>query len=285
MKRLSTVAAFRNSLVLRAKYDSNPCMSGECEIGVKFLKTKVGVWEWNDEWGAEEVLSLPFNSTWHDVVRVAAAHDEVVASVHLDDITIFQDQPPFGQMLALAWAEDGEHKQAVALLLHLCDATLIQLSKHGTGLRSTEVLGMLNVVNRALEDLGVEADELAHDLQPQGYDVTSVKAFLLAHGIAVAQSEAERQAHIDAVLEPFLSAMEAIEIEWAKDKPRSRYPGSGSMIPPFGLVRLHRYLREYVLAHVSLPSGVHTIPPGLDTFNRVGAALSINFDALRGVTK
>ena len=281
MKRLSERLAFQDSLVLSTFYSASPGSNGECELAVRYLKKKTSLWLWDDQWGAEEMLALPPKARWREIVKAVLPDERFCSAITVHEVRIFRDASPLGQVLALAWADDGEYKDAVNLMLRLSDEILLSVSNRRGGLCDRSWLAMLSAVTQRMEDLDVDVSELPETLIPDGDTVKSVRTCFFAELRSIAKRKDEEQAQIDALLAPFVTAIESITNEWTKDKPRSRYSGSGSMLPPFGLTRFRTYLREHVIAHGSLPSGVHTIPDGPDLFNKPGQAFQVDFEALR----
>ena len=71
--------------------------------------------------------------------------------------------------------------------------------------------------------------------------------------------------------------IEKIVDGWALGKPT--LPTTGK---PSGYYRLTNYLVQYILAHNSLPKGVHTMPEGRDSFNKIEPSFPVDFDAIIG---
>jgi hypothetical protein len=75
--------------------------------------------------------------------------------------------------------------------------------------------------------------------------------------------------------------VEEIVEGWAAGKPINQSPGSTST-KPAGYYRLRGYLLEYMQRHGAFPGGVHEMPEGRDSFNRVEPSFPVDFDMLLG---
>ncbi len=64
---------------------------------------------------------------------------------------------------------------------------------------------------------------------------------------------------------------------WAQGKPT--LPTTGK---PSGYYRLTNYLRDYLLVHRRFPKGIHTMPEGRDSFNKIEPSFPVDFDAIIG---
>ncbi len=73
----------------------------------------------------------------------------------------------------------------------------------------------------------------------------------------------------------YQATIEQIVDGWAFGKPALQSIGK-----PSGYYRLTNYLRQYTLAHESLPKGIHTMPEGRDSFNKVEPSFTVDFDSI-----
>jgi hypothetical protein len=72
-------------------------------------------------------------------------------------------------------------------------------------------------------------------------------------------------------------AVSKVVERWAADKPEN--PASGK---PSGYYRLTAYLTEYLVRKNALPTGVHTMPEGRDSQNRIEPSFPVDFDEITG---
>jgi hypothetical protein len=75
----------------------------------------------------------------------------------------------------------------------------------------------------------------------------------------------------------YLATIEQIVDGWAVGKPVLESTGK-----PTGYYRLTNYLRQYIIAHESLPKGIHFMPEGRDSFNNVEPSFLVDFDSIIG---
>jgi hypothetical protein len=75
----------------------------------------------------------------------------------------------------------------------------------------------------------------------------------------------------------YQSTIEQIVDGWAVGKPVLESTGK-----PSGYYRLTNYLRQYTIAHESLPKGIHTMPEGRDCFNKLEPSFLVDFDTIIG---
>ncbi len=73
------------------------------------------------------------------------------------------------------------------------------------------------------------------------------------------------------------ATIEQIVDGWAVGKPVLESTGK-----PSGYYRLTNYLRQYTIAHESLPKGIHTMPEGRDSFNKLEPSFPVDFDSIIG---
>ena len=74
---------------------------------------------------------------------------------------------------------------------------------------------------------------------------------------------------------PDQASIEEIVEQWAFGKPLLASTGK-----PSGYYRLINYLREYITASNTLPTGIHTMPEGRDRFNQLEPSFPVDFDTL-----
>lgn len=277
-KPLSKRVGFESALVLTTNYSSNPSISGECQLAVRWQKSRISVWKWVDEWGAEVLFHLPPNASWREILEEALSCEAIPAAVNLFAIHITGDRSPLGQMLSLVLADDVANRMGAQLLMRLPDKTLIRLANRRGGLLSSKVLEMVDRILAIVTKHDVDIKELQLRMSLDTSNVSAIaRVFRLSLAASIKQRRNEERG-ISSSIAPFTVDIEKILIRWSAGKHRSRYPG-GSMLPPWGHGQLDVYLREYVLAHASLPTGKHTIPEGTMLGNRIPPFV-VDFDEL-----
>jgi hypothetical protein len=75
----------------------------------------------------------------------------------------------------------------------------------------------------------------------------------------------------------YLATVEQIVDGWAIGKPLLESTGK-----PSGYYRLTNYLRQYIIAHDSLPKGIHFMPEGRDSFNNIEPSFPVDFNSIIG---
>lgn len=75
----------------------------------------------------------------------------------------------------------------------------------------------------------------------------------------------------------YQATIEQIVEGWAVGKPVLESTGK-----PSGYYRLTNYLRQYIIAHESMPRGIHTMPEGRDSFNKIEPSFPVDFDSIIG---
>jgi hypothetical protein len=101
-KRLSQRALFKEALVIQAEYSSAPGVSGHCELGVLWRKSKTEVWSWIDEGEAEKILEVGPDAGCRLLVEVMADEPAVsTAAINPLKVAVINDRPPLGQILAM----------------------------------------------------------------------------------------------------------------------------------------------------------------------------------------
>lgn len=75
----------------------------------------------------------------------------------------------------------------------------------------------------------------------------------------------------------YLATIEQIVDGWAVGKPVLESTGK-----PSGYYRLTNYLRQYIIAHDSLPKGTHFMPEGRDSFNNLEPSFPVDFNSIIG---
>ncbi len=75
----------------------------------------------------------------------------------------------------------------------------------------------------------------------------------------------------------YQATIEQIVDGWASGKPVLESTGK-----PSGYYRLTNYLLQYIIAHESLPKGIHTMPEGRDSFNKLEPSFTVDFDSIIG---
>ncbi len=75
----------------------------------------------------------------------------------------------------------------------------------------------------------------------------------------------------------YQATIEQIVEGWAAGKPVLESTGK-----PSGYYRLTSYLSQYIMAHESLPKGIHTMPEGRDSFNKIEPSFQVDFDRIIG---
>jgi hypothetical protein len=75
----------------------------------------------------------------------------------------------------------------------------------------------------------------------------------------------------------YLATIDQIVDGWAIGKPVLESTGK-----PSGYYRLTNYLGQYIIAHESMPKGIHTMPEGRDSFNKIEPSFPVDFDSIIG---
>ena len=75
----------------------------------------------------------------------------------------------------------------------------------------------------------------------------------------------------------YQATIEQIVEGWALSKPVLESTGK-----PSGYYRLTNYLRQYIIAHECMPKGIHTMPEGRDSFNRIEPSFLVDLDSIIG---
>lgn len=277
--QLSDHPDFTEALIFRSDYSANPMVAGDCELAVRLNDGGFTVWSWDDDWGIQELFSLPAPSSWRALVEAMLGRDDIATAASLARMTTIGDCPPFGQMIALLWTDDGEHRAVVELLLQLPDIAVEQLATRRGGLRAPSLRRVAQELNDEADELGLDLADISIMLPLPVKSASALqKAVRQAMAIA-AERERVEQAQYAQALTPFDDAIAYLITRWAADKPRRRYPGS-KPLPPSGQLQLQHYLQQYVLAHGCLPTGAHTIPAGADLFNHESPSFDVDFDGL-----
>lgn len=281
MKKLTERKKFQNSLILNCCYSSNPSVNGDMELGVLFLKSKIQIWMWTEEY-AESIAEFPVKTPWREVVDYALNDETFVSAVHLNDISIQNDIPPIGQFLGLAITESEQDKVRARLLLKLSDHELSEL--HRFQHKKLYDVGLMRILDNLAEELQANDAEIEALEAPKLSEVFNLydleKAFKLSlqNLLKHLEEQENRRAREDAELDCFEERIKEFITSWASKRPSRRYPGGGSL-PASGQLELNRYIRKYILENKKFPTGVHLIPKGLDIFDRYSEEFEVNFDA------
>lgn len=75
----------------------------------------------------------------------------------------------------------------------------------------------------------------------------------------------------------YQATIEQIVEGWAVGKPVLESTGK-----PIGYYRLTNYLRQHLISHESMPKGIHTMPEGRDSFNKIEPSFQVDFDRIIG---
>ena len=98
----------------------------------------------------------------------------------------------------------------------------------------------------------------------------------LTHTVAMGQEE-QKSLERNRKKALYQGTIEQIVEGWAAGKPALESTGK-----PSGYYRLTNYLRQYIIAHESLPKGIHTMPEGRDSFNKIEPSFPVDFDRIIG---
>jgi hypothetical protein len=275
--RLSERKKFKDALILSSTYSANPSVSGNVELAILWLKSKIQIWSWCDE-NIEPIFELPIKSTWRDIATLAL-NSEIISSAvsNLNGIKIYNDIPPLGQFLGLALTEYDRDKIRAKLLLALNNKDLLILSGLESGLYNPDLLILLDKIAEKIEDEMIEIEDIKPPKLSDAFNYCDLhKAFELSINEAVKNIEEMTQAE-DNALAPFQNKISEFIQKWAFDKPKRRYPGGGNL-PVFGQLQLTRYIKGYIQKNGKFPIGVHSIPKGTDIFDKEVNGFEINFD-------
>ena len=286
-KALSKLPSFRDALVLSAGYSNAPGVSGFCELGIRWRKTQIEVWNWCDDIGSECVVKLPPNLGHQELVKALAGNDVVASAVNPFSVTIHGDKPPLGALLALLWGEGFDTQDDAVLLAALPWDYLQSVHSSGVDLCSRETHAMLDELKEEMADSYLYIEDVLPIPTPSGTSLADIRAAIRlaiataikVHHEVVQKAQAQKEV-LDAKLAPFRDKIEKVYENYRKIEHPRRYPGGGSL-PPKGFNQLKRYVESFVSQHGDMPSGVHEIPEGSDIFGSQGDAFELDFDAMQ----
>lgn len=278
---LSKRAKFHNAIVLSAEW-SNMAGIGECELAVVLGPRSAQLWHWIDEYGSAERMQVGRLSSWRDAVDALASSEEGSACIVPDKVRVAGTPRYIGQIVAMAWCDSEDDKQAARILCRFPDASLSALDAKRNGIFDAKLQQALANVLARLDEAGFELDDMPDRLEmsqatPAALDA-AINRILGEHRRLEERAEREQQRRED-LLRPWRLRLDDIEQRWRMRSPPRRYPGGGSL-PPVGLRQLIDFAEKHVLEHGALPTGVHTISGHPNPMAGVVAALTVNFDEL-----
>lgn len=286
-KALSKLPSFRDALVVSAVYSSAPGMSGWCELGIRWRKTQTEVWNWCDDIGSECVLKLPPNLGHQELVEALAGHELIEAAVNPFKVTVHDDKPPLGKLIALLWASEFDTKSDAVMLASLPWDYLQALHTSGVDIGSRATHDLLTEIRKEIVDSNLDLEDVLPIDAPNGTTLADIQGAIrtsIARAVKEqhqAERESQRQREvIDATLAPFRDEIERIYDNYRKIEHPRRYPGGGPL-PPKGFGQLKRFLENFISQHGQMPSGVHEIPEGSDIFNARSEAFEFDFEAMQ----
>lgn len=286
MKKLSEKKQFSNSLILNWEYSSNPFMNGETELAVLFLKSKIQIWSWTEDY-SESIAEFPIKASWRDIVDYALNDETFVSSVSLGHIEFLNDIPPFGQMLGFAVTESDEDKSCARLLLKLSDDDLLRLEKCTGSLYDDSLLSFLTNLLVKLDDEGIDIDDIPTPMLKKNFNYEDLEsAFQLSIESAIkAQEDIQKQIELEKAetaikLKPFDSQITLFVNSWKAKHTMSRYPGTSSTCY-MRLGRAMAYITNHIVQNNEFPSGKHLIPAGQDCFGTKGPEYELDFEAYK----
>jgi hypothetical protein len=157
-KSLSQRAGFKEGVLIASSYNCNPASSGEMELGIRWLKSKIEVWSWVDEGGADRIATFPVNTSAGELIN--ALRDDERMACDIDNATIISDRPPYGFAFSALTIADETTRQGVVMLAAQSNETLHQLSKDTNGLCDSELLNTCSSLVTVSDEAGVNLDHV-----------------------------------------------------------------------------------------------------------------------------
>ena len=275
-KSLSQRAGFKDGVLIGSTYNCNPASSGEMELGIRWLKTKMEVWSWVDEGGADRLAAFPVNTSAGELIK--ALQDDERVPFDIDNTTIINDRPPYGFAFCALTSADETLRQGLLILAAQPNETLLQLSKKTDGLCDNELLDTCSKLVGVADDAGVNLEHMDVRVMER-FKTVDEFCSLLRNKLAKAIRAARRMDREEsAKLGPHQEKIKQILDAWLENKPKGRWPGSYSTIPPLNFPLLSKFLTNYVLRHGEIPKGMHLIPGGLGLFGKEVGPFYVDFD-------
>lgn len=276
-KRLSDRADFKEAIILNSQYTSISGENSECEFGVRWLKSKTEIWQWNDEWGSEVFTTLDKNASRNEIIDAVVDDERYFSSVDLNMISVYGDKPPLGELLCLLWADDESQRRALKLMNRLSDNTLIRIAAANKGaLLSDKVLNSFFNVWKYLDENDADIDELSVEIELKDVTSSGILEAFKEELIEINKKNNEKDQAREVKLRPFIDDIRRINAQWIAEQPPS--PSNLSRYPRPYIPNLLDYLEFYVLREGMLPSGIHAIPSQMVFVAEISSKVMVDFD-------
>lgn len=279
-KPLSKQAKFKDALILKAPYSSNPGVNGWCELAMTTTKTERKFWSWIDEWGTEITAIFPIDMDLSEIVESLIHNESLMASVSPSEIEVSNDSPPLGELLRLIWGDSEDNKIVASLLSHLSVQTLVNLCATKNGLLDHELHELLLEIHCLMDDEGLDLVDLPYGIDLKKPTPKSIydrfRKLLFLRTVDIAKDVENSKTDVS----PFLDSIGLIVDKWCSGKPtKIKYPGGGYFDNP-SIRAVRNFLLAYVSEHGYLPEGKHTVTHKAPFGSQSIFSFVVDFDAL-----